>query len=196
VSGTRSRTPAGTRPLHPAAEAGEENDERAEQECQQNGKIAHLAPDAVSYDRRPQDPCGDAAGRGQGARASGDADRELADAAGRAEEREYRKAVFEVGLDLFPREEVDEKAEQHEPEGGGGDPPQRPCYDYRAPFLERGAQTRSPTKTLVATLLVARALSLAPFRPLTMGARAPLWVGRACATGLPAISYMPCPRGL
>src|SRR5919112_6832443 len=36
---------AGKRTLHPAAEAGEEDDERGEQECQQNGKVAGPAPD-------------------------------------------------------------------------------------------------------------------------------------------------------
>src|SRR5215211_3165535 len=174
VSGARSRTLAGTRPLHPAAEAGEENDERAEQECQEDGKVARLASDTIPYDRRPQNPCGDAAGRGQGARALGDADRELADAAGRAEQRQQRKAVLEVGVDLFPGEEVDEQAEQYEPECEGGDPPQRSRYDHRAPFLQLSAQTRSPTKILAATLLLARALSLALFRPPTIGACLPL----------------------
>jgi hypothetical protein len=101
----------GALPLHPAAEAGEENDERAEKECYEDGKVARSATNAVPYDPRPQNPFGDAAGGGQGARASRDADRELADTACRAEQREHRKAIFEVGVDLFPGEEVDEQSE-------------------------------------------------------------------------------------
>ena len=102
---------AGTRPLHPAAEAGEENDERAEKECYEDGKIARFATNTVPYDPRPQYPHADAAGGGQGARASGDVYRELADTACRTEQREHRKAIFKVGVDLFPGEEVDEQPE-------------------------------------------------------------------------------------
>ena len=58
---------AGTRPLHPAAEAGEENDERAEKESYEDGKVARFATNAVPYDPRPQNPNGDVAGGGQGA---------------------------------------------------------------------------------------------------------------------------------
>src|SRR5829696_3188014 len=111
------RSPAGggsAGPLHPAAEAGEENDERAEKERYQDGEVARFATNA-SYDRRPQNPCRNAAGGGQGARKLGDADRELADTACRAEQREHRKTVLEVRVDLFPGEEVHEQAEQHEP---------------------------------------------------------------------------------
>src|SRR5215203_4396566 len=165
------------RPLHPAAEAGEENDERAEKECYEDGKVTRLATNSVPYDRCPQNTCGNAAGRGQGARAAGDADRELDDAAGRAEQSEHRKAVLEVGVDLFPGEEVGEQPEQHEPEGRGGDPPQRSRYYYCALVLERTAQTESPKKILTATLLVARALSLALFPLLTMEAGVQLLMG-------------------
>ena len=98
----------GALPLYPAAEAGEENDERAEKECYEDGKVARFATNAVPYDHRPKNPCGDAAGGGQGARASGDAEGELADTTCRAEEREHRKAVLQVGVDLFPGEEGDE----------------------------------------------------------------------------------------
>src|SRR5215213_7540718 len=56
--------------LHPAAEASEENDERAKKERYEDGKIARFAANAVLYDPRPQNPCGDATGGGQGARAS------------------------------------------------------------------------------------------------------------------------------
>src|SRR5215213_4449517 len=112
LAGCRAaRSPAGTRPLHPAAETGEENDERAEKECYEDGKIARFTANTVPYDSRPQNPYGDAAGGGQGARASGDADCELADTACRAEQREHRKAIFEVDVDLFPGEEVDEQSE-------------------------------------------------------------------------------------
>ena len=101
----------GALPLHPAAEAGEENDERAEKECNEDGKVASFATNAVPYDPRPQNPYGNAAGGDQGVRASGDADRELTDAACCAEQREHRKAIFEVGVDLFPGEEADEQPE-------------------------------------------------------------------------------------
>src|SRR5215218_2816950 len=62
VSGVRSRTLAGTRPLHPATEAGEEYDERACKECHEDGKVARLPSNAVVYICRRQDACGDAAG--------------------------------------------------------------------------------------------------------------------------------------
>jgi hypothetical protein len=62
VSGVRSRTLAGTRLLHPATEAGEEYDERAEKECYKDGKVARLASNAVLYVCRWQDTGGDAAG--------------------------------------------------------------------------------------------------------------------------------------
>ena len=42
--------------LHPAAEAGEENDERAEKECYEDGKVTRFATYAVPYDPRPQNP--------------------------------------------------------------------------------------------------------------------------------------------
>jgi hypothetical protein len=101
----------GARPLHPAAETGEENDERAEKECYEDGKIARFAANTVPYGSRPQNPHGVAAGRGQGSRASGDADRELTDTACSTEQREHRKAIFDVGVDLFPGEEVDQQPE-------------------------------------------------------------------------------------
>src|SRR5215212_10216058 len=99
----------GALPLHPAAEAGQENDERAEKECDEDGKVARFATNAGPYYPRPKNPCGDAAGGSQGARASGDAEGELADTTCRAEEREYRKAEFQVGVDLFPGKEGDEQ---------------------------------------------------------------------------------------
>src|SRR5215217_1375336 len=52
----------GALPLHPAAEAGEENDKRAEKECYEDGKVARFATNAVPYDPRPQNPYGDTAG--------------------------------------------------------------------------------------------------------------------------------------
>jgi hypothetical protein len=114
---------------------------------------------------------------------SGDADRELADAACRAEQREHRKAVLEVGVDLFPVEDVDEQAEQYEPESGGGDPPQSPRYDHNALFPERSAQARSPTKISTATIRAARTLSLALFLPTTMWVGVPLWADRGLREG-------------
>src|SRR5215208_4927600 len=177
VSGVRSRTLAGkTRPLHPATEAGEEYDERAQKECYKDGKVARLASNAVVYVCRWQDARGDAAGC--------------------AEQREHRKAVLEVGVDLFPVEDVDEQAEQYEPESGGEDPPQSPCYDHNALFPERGAQARSPTKMSTATILAARTLSLALFLPTTMWVSVPLWADRGLREGPSCDKLHALPAGM
>ena len=90
LGGRAARSPAdGTRPLHPAAEAGEENDDEQEKESYETGRSLVSATNAVPYDPRPQNPNGDVAGGGGRAGASGDADRELADTACRAEQREH-----------------------------------------------------------------------------------------------------------
>ena len=159
-----SRRGGEKRPLHPAAEAGEKNDERAEKERHQDGKWLGFATDAMPSTLARRIPTGMQQAEARVSGASGDADRELADTACRAEEREHRKAILEAGVDLFPGEEADENPSNTSPKAGEDIPRNASVRHHRA-FFSNVVLSQDLQEDSSGTLT--RTLSLALFRPPT-----------------------------
>ena len=99
--------------LHPAAEAGDQDDERPEKQChQQRPPLTPNRKTRVGREEAGRGGCG--ARPRQGVEACGELGGQAHRAAGRAQERQQREAVAYAGVSLLGAGDVGEEADQDE----------------------------------------------------------------------------------